>query len=72
MAIKKFGIRKQIGPRTSRNCPGSFVWFTRPDGKGGLTFWTADPADAKKFESMDDAKIYRDQNGIPGRIVAVR
>lgn len=72
MAIKTFGIRKQISPRTSRDCPGSFVWFTRPDEIGGLTFWVADPADAKRFESAAAAKIYRDQNGIPGRIVGIQ
>ena len=66
---KKFGIRKTLNAG-SKTCPGSYMWFMQ--NEIGITKWTLDPHDAKKWPSRIEAKNFLTAKNLRGRIVEIR
>lgn len=59
-------ISKIANPSTSRNCPCSRYWLTE------IQKWSADPADAKRFNTKDEAKKFKETRRTGGSILQMK
>lgn len=69
MINKRFGIRKTINTASSKSCPGSYTWLTRTDG---IKVWSNDPAEAKTWETAEQAKQYKRNANLKGTVIEIR
>lgn len=62
-----YAISKIVSPSTSRNCPCSRYWLTEK-----YTIWSADPADAKRFNTKEEARKFKETHRTGGSILQMK
>lgn len=63
----KYVISKIVNTSTSRNCPCSRQWLTEK-----YTIWSADPIDAKRFNTKEDARKFKETHRTGGSILQMK
>lgn len=60
-------ISKIANASTSKNCPCSRYWLTEK-----YTIWSADPADAKRFNTKEEANNFKKTHRTGGSILQMK
>lgn len=62
-----YAISKIVNTSTSKNCPCSRHWLTEK-----YTIWATDPADAKKFDTKEKARNFKETHRTGGTVLQLK